>query len=97
MNLSELRNIKEGEIIEDDNEEEYEESDIEADFSNSLALLQDAAELFAVLSSKGVKGWPKTLNQYMGKQIVKVGQEIESFLSDYDMNPDDPANQQKVA
>ena len=100
MLLNELRNqIVEGEIVDEEfDEAEAEDSDTETDLSNALFLLQDAASLLGAISSKGIKSWNRSLTNHVGRQIVKMGQEIENFLSDFDMgSDDDPANQRKVA
>ena len=91
MHLSELE-FKEGEIVEDEYEEEVEEEDdedsTEVDLQNALLLLRDAGELFGILASKGRKQWPNIINQYVGRQIAKMGQEIEAYLSDFEMGDD---------
>ena len=99
MLLNELRKaIVEGEIVNEEEETEFEEADTEIDLQNALLLLQDVASLLGAISSKGIKSWNRSLTNHMGRQIVKMGQEIENFLSDFDMgSDDDPANQRKVA
>ena len=99
MLLNELRKaIVEGEIVNEEEETEFEEADTEIDLQNALLLLQDVASLLGAISSKGIKSWNRSLTNHMGRQIVKMGQEIENFLSDFDMgSDDDPANQRRVA
>ena len=89
MNLQDLKlETKYAEL----NYHEFEEDDTydpEDDIQNALILLRDAGTLLGVLAHKNAKKWPDIINQYVGKQIIKLGQEIEAFLADYDL--DDPS------
>ena len=86
MDLQELlKDVKDAVVVEEF-EDDDEGDDVEIDLQNALLLLRDAADLLGTLSHKNVKKWPDVINVYVGKQISKLGSELESFLSDYDMD-----------
>ena len=90
MNLSELELVPPKEVVnvQTDEEEDYGD-DPEVDLQNALLLLRDAGELLGVIGRKEKIKWPNIINLYVGRQIMKLGQEIEAFLNDFDMTDGD--------
>src|SRR5262245_56537153 len=94
MNLEELERMDEekrkarADDDEEPEEEDYaddEEEEEQSDVSNALVLLQDCEQLLAVIVSKweGKKGIE--IQSFIRRQVVKIGQEIQLFLNDFDM------------